>query len=171
MSSCSATAIASKVFLVVACSAGAGGIRGPTVVFTKVNTKIKAGRRRRRVAGCGTALVHGGGCPGTCTRGTGSTIAWKVPVNLLRLIMALLILVHLKITENMVLVESSGATSSGSIIVAAWASGTRGGASVAMKVVIRTISLTVKVTSYVLMEEATRASGVEGNGAVLEDRF
>ena len=107
----------------------------------------------------------------TCTKATGSTIAWKVLVNLLLLIMALLIPVHLKIIENMVLVESSGATSSVSIIVVAWASSTRGGASVAMKVVIRTISLMVKVSSYVSMEEAMKENGVEGNGAVLEDRF
>ena len=40
-----------------------------------------------------------------------------------------------------------------------------------MKVVIRMISLMGEVTSCALMEEAMKENGVEGNGAVLEDRF
>ena len=82
-----------------------------------------------------------------------------------------LLLVHLKIIENMDKGESSGATSSVSTTAAALASGTRVAGSVAMKVAIRTISLMVKVTLFVSMEEATKANGPEGNGAVLEDRF
>ena len=164
-------ATASRGSFRAACSAGAGGIRGPTVVFMKASIRIKAGRRRRRVAGCGTVMVRDGGCPVTCTRGTGSTTRCAVLGSLLLLIMGLLILVHLKITENMGQVESSGATSSVSIIVVAWASGTRGAGSVAMKVAIKMISLMGEVTSCALMEEAMKENGVEGNGAVLEDRF
>ena len=115
-------------------------------------------------------MEHDGGCPVTCTKATGSTIAWKVLVNLLLLIMALLILVHLKIIENMVLEESSGATSSVSTTAAAWASGTRGAGSVAMKVVIRTISLTVKVTSFALTGGVMKENGVKVKDVGLEDR-
>ena len=39
-----------------------------------------------------------------------------------------------------------------------------------MKVVIKMISSMAKVTLFVLMEEAMKENGVEGNGAVLEDR-
>ena len=137
----------------------------------RVSIRIKVGRKRRRVVGCGTVMVHDGGCPVTCTKGTGSTTRCAVLVNSLLLITVLLILDISRTTGSTAKAESSGATSLVLIIVVAWASSTRVAGSVAMKVVIRTISLTVKVTLFASTVDPTRANGVKVNGAVLEDRF
>ena len=53
----------------------------------------------------------------------------------------------------------------------AWASSIKEGASVAMKVVIRTICSMGKVTSCVSMVEVTRANGVKGKDVGLEDKY
>ena len=104
-------------------------------------------------------------------KASGETTRCVVVVNLLLLIMGLPTLVPSRTIASMVLVESSGVTSWASTTAAAWASSTRVAGSVAMKVAIRTISLMGRVTSYALTEEAMKENGVEGNGAVLEDRF